>query len=171
VLLSRNLGTLTTWNSLGPSGPVNRTAFKYILVQHIIFCHCINIFTHLALFVYAKCQSGSGTDISHYDFTVTYKDEKIKPLFCPPQHTRARARAPRMRTHTHARTPTHPHTHACTRTRAHTHTHTHNKTKQNSFIPCMAPAKWNEDFHCSIFILPTDMTAKFKTCLHGCEQK
>jgi len=33
-------------------------------------------------FVYAKRQSGSGTDISHYDFTVTYKKEKIKPLVC-----------------------------------------------------------------------------------------
>jgi len=33
-------------------------------------------------FVYAKCQSGSGADISLYDFTVTCKEEKIKALVC-----------------------------------------------------------------------------------------
>jgi hypothetical protein len=33
-------------------------------------------------FVYAKWQSGNGTDISLYDFTVTCKEEKIKALVC-----------------------------------------------------------------------------------------
>lgn len=33
-------------------------------------------------FVYAKSHCGSGTDISHYDFTVTYKEENIRPVAC-----------------------------------------------------------------------------------------
>ena len=32
--LSRKLGTLTSWNTLGPSGPVTRLLYLYLLQAH-----------------------------------------------------------------------------------------------------------------------------------------